>query len=256
MTISVSIFESVHSRSIENIGRVRILVLFFVATLHILTTIWLLKSTQPPTKKAPQIIEVVMLKQPEPVKVVPIEKKPPPAPVVTKEPIKPVVKPKFVTVKQPEPVKKITQPKPVLQPKIVTTVSENVETSIPKFESAPATETLPSPPITNAFAKPVGTSGRGQDDSKSTGVECIKCDPPVYPARLKSRHIEGWVKIEFTITPEGEVTDAAVIEAEPVDVFDEIVLSKVESWQLKPKIVNGIAVKQRATKTLQFKLTN
>ena len=68
--------------------------------------------------------------------------------------------------------------------------------------------------------------------------------------------VEGWVKIEFTITPEGEVTDAAVIEAEPVDVFDEIVLSKVESWQLKPKIVNGIAVKQRATKTLQFKLTN
>ncbi len=256
MTTS-SIFTS-SVRPMENIGRVRGFVFLLIATLHLGGAIWLLSPKAMPPKKPQQVIEVVMLPAPKPVKVEPV-KEPPPAPVVKPEPIKPVVKPKPVVVKPPEPVKKVAPPKPIAQPKILTTASENAETSIPKFESAPISETPPSPPpVAKAVATPVETSGHGQDDSKSvsSGVVPIVRVPPKYPARAANRHIEGWVKVEFTITKEGEVTDAVVVNAEPADIFDDAALTAISQWEFKAKIVNGTAVTQRATQTLQFKLVN
>ncbi len=199
-----------------------------------------------------------MLPAPKPVQVEPV-KEPPPAPVVKQEPIKPVIKPKPVVIKPPEPVKKVSPPKPVAQPKILTTASENAETSIPKFEPAPIVETTPTPPpVTKAVVTPVETTGHGQDDSKniSSGIVPLVRVPPKYPLRAANRHIEGWVKVEFTITTEGEVTDAVVVNADPADIFDDAALNAISQWEFKAKIVNGIAVTQRASQTLQFKLVN
>lgn len=258
-TSATSIFASPNFRPTSNNGRMRGLVFLLIATLHVSGAIWLLSSHATPPKKPQQIIEVVMLPAPKPVQAEPV-KEPPPAPVVKQEPIKPVVKPKPVVVKPPEPVKKVSPPKPVAQPKILTTASENAEISIPKFESAPIVETAPAPPppVAKAVATPVETSGHGQDDSKSvtSGVVPIVRVPPKYPPRAASRHIEGWVKVEFTITKEGEVTDAVVVNAEPADIFDDAALSAIIQWEFKAKIVNGTAVTQRATQTLQFKLVN
>jgi protein TonB len=255
MTISASIFESAHFRPKENIGRMRGLVLILVVALHFLATIWVLKPIDPSPKKPPQIIEITLLKKPEPVKVVPVVKEPPPAPVMKKEPI---VKPKPVVVKPLEPVKKVAPPKPIAQPKVLTTVSETAETSIPKFESAPAAEVAPpsQPLVEKAVAKPVETSGRGDDDKVTSGVVPVVRVPPKYPPRAAQRHLEGWVKVEFTITPAGEVEDAVVKSAEPEEIFDDAALNAIAKWEFKAKIVNGVAVKQRAVQTLQFKLAN
>jgi protein TonB len=104
-------------------------------------------------------------------------------------------------------------------------------------------------------SKPAETSGHGRDDSKSTGVDCSKREP-VYPPRLKSRHVEGWVKVEFTVNTEGEVTDAVVVNSEPADIFDDAALNAVNKWDCRAKIVNGAAVPQRATQTFKFQLEN
>jgi protein TonB len=89
----------------------------------------------------------------------------------------------------------------------------------------------------------------------STGVIPLERIPPKYPARAADRHIEGWVKIEFTITTSGEVENAVVVEAEPAETFDDAALKAINQWKFKEKIVNGVAVEQRAVQTLQFKLT-
>lgn len=252
----MSIFESAHFHSTHNIGRMRALLLLFVASLHFMGAIWLLQPSAPPAKKPLKVIEVMMLPKPEPVKVEP-PKEPPPAPAVKKEPIKPIVKPKPV-IKPPEPVKKIAPPKPIAQPKVLTTASESAEVSIPKFEATPLAPPAPAPaPVVKTVAKPIETSGHGEDDNKVTsGVVPIVRVPPKYPPRAASRHIEGWVRVEFTITPDGEVEDAVVKSAEPDEIFDDAALNAIAKWEFKAKIVNGVAVKQRAVQTLQFKLEN
>ena len=71
-----------------------------------------------------------------------------------------------------------------------------------------------------------------------------------------SRHIEGWVKIEFTVTPEGNVSDPNVVAAEPEGIFDDAALNAIRKWKFKEKIVDGRAVAQKAVQTLKFKLLN
>jgi len=89
----------------------------------------------------------------------------------------------------------------------------------------------------------------------STGVIPLERIPPKYPRRAAKRHIEGWVKVEFTITVDGNVKDAMVVKAQPPEVFDDAALQAISRWKFKGKMVNGVAVTQRAVQTLQFKLT-
>jgi protein TonB len=54
--------------------------------------------------------------------------------------------------------------------------------------------------------------GKGQI---STNVIPLVRIPPTYPMRAANRRIEGWVKVEFTITKEGRVKDAVVVASQP-----------------------------------------
>ena len=77
---------------------------------------------------------------------------------------------------------------------------------------------------------------------------------PRYPSRAVSRRIEGWVKIELTITKKGTVSNAKVIEYKPSKIFNHSALRAIKRWKFKPKIVNGVAVEQRAIQKLTFTL--
>lgn len=77
---------------------------------------------------------------------------------------------------------------------------------------------------------------------------------PMYPMRAASRRIEGWVKVEFTITETGAVRDPKVIASKPNRIFDRAATKAILKWKFKPKVIEGRAVQQRATQTLEFKL--
>lgn len=95
----------------------------------------------------------------------------------------------------------------------------------------------------------VGTGGI------STNVIPLVRIPPSYPMRAANRRIEGWVKVEFTITEEGTVKDAVVVDAQPAKVFDRAALRAIKRWKFKAKIIGGEAFEQRAVQVLQFKLS-
>lgn len=78
--------------------------------------------------------------------------------------------------------------------------------------------------------------------------------PPRYPMRASNRRIEGWVKLEFTITEVGTVADAVVVQANPRGVFDNSALQAIKRWKFKPQIVNGKPTAIRADQLLEFKL--
>jgi len=77
---------------------------------------------------------------------------------------------------------------------------------------------------------------------------------PMYPREAALSGIEGWVKVEFTITAIGTVQDPRVIDAEPARIFNREAIRAILKWKFKPRIVDGVAVDRRATQIIEFNL--
>jgi protein TonB len=73
---------------------------------------------------------------------------------------------------------------------------------------------------------------------------------PDYPQRALRRNIEGWVVVQFTITPAGTVKDAKVVDAEPKGIFEDAALKAIARWRYNPKVVDGVAVERVGVQTL------
>ncbi|MDP1664361.1 MAG: TonB family protein [Methylobacter sp.] len=215
------------------------LLLTLVLLLHIWAGLWLLTPTEKPKTPSLMVMEVSLVSTPS--QKAEITPPAPPKPVPPKpEP------PKKQPVKQPVKKKMPVIPKHAELPKPQAIAEEKSAPS----NSAP-TPSVSAPQSVSRPAPAVVSS----EPRISTGVIPLERIPPKYPARAANRHIEGWVKIEFTITRSGTVENAVVVEAEPAEIFDEAALKAINQWTFKEKIVNGVAVEQRAVQTLQFKLT-
>ena len=77
---------------------------------------------------------------------------------------------------------------------------------------------------------------------------------PMYPRKAAIKGIEGWVKLEFTITQDGAVSDVKVLNAKPRRMFNRAAIKSILRWKFKPRVVSGKAVARRATQTIEFKL--
>lgn len=86
------------------------------------------------------------------------------------------------------------------------------------------------------------------------GVIPIVRIAPQYPRKALMAKIEGWVKVKFTITPSGTVTNPEVVDAKPRRIFDREAIRAILKFKFKPKVVNGQGVEQVATQTIEFAL--
>jgi protein TonB len=77
---------------------------------------------------------------------------------------------------------------------------------------------------------------------------------PMYPREAAIGGIEGWVKVEFTITETGTVKDPEVIAAEPARIFNREAIRAILKWKFKPRVIDGVAVERRATQVIEFSL--
>ena len=77
---------------------------------------------------------------------------------------------------------------------------------------------------------------------------------PIYPRKAAMKGIEGWVKLEFTITQEGTVSDVKILGAKPRRMFNRAAIKSILRWKFKPRVVSGKAVSRRATQTIEFRL--
>jgi TonB family protein len=77
---------------------------------------------------------------------------------------------------------------------------------------------------------------------------------PEYPLDARTRGIEGWVDVEFTITADGTTRDLVVRDSKPKRVFERSALEALRRWRFEPIIRNGEAVEQRAILKLQYEL--
>ena len=77
---------------------------------------------------------------------------------------------------------------------------------------------------------------------------------PMYPREAAMAGIEGWVKVEFTITETGSVRDPRIVDAQPPRVFNREAIRAILKWKFKPRVVEGVAVERRATQVIDFSL--
>lgn len=77
---------------------------------------------------------------------------------------------------------------------------------------------------------------------------------PMYPRDAAIAGIEGWVKVEFTITEVGTVKDPRVVDADPPRMFNREAIRAILKWKFKPRVVDGVAVERRATQIIDFTL--
>ena len=96
-------------------------------------------------------------------------------------------------------------------------------------------------------------TGQGLEGFDTDVIPVVRV-PPTYPRRAKQAGIEGFVTMVVTIRPDGTVSNASVMEADPPRLFDEAALAAMRRWKFRPKIVDGTPVAQRARQTIEFTL--
>lgn len=78
---------------------------------------------------------------------------------------------------------------------------------------------------------------------------------PQYPIRAAERGIEGWVEVEFTISPAGTVKDPIVTDYHPSSIFNRSALRAIRKWKYRPKIVDNVPVERAGVRVrLTFEL--
>jgi len=92
------------------------------------------------------------------------------------------------------------------------------------------------------------------DGSAAGEVIPVVIIQPTYPREAVLSGTEGWVRVEFTITASGTVTDARVIDAQPPQLFNREAIRAIRQWKFKPRVVDGAAVARRATQLIDFRL--
>ena len=149
-----------------------------------------------------------------------------------------------------EPPPEKRPPPPKMQMQQVQMTKANVpQMNIPNLDIPLQTETFGGSVMTGVQMG-VGTTG-----TISTNLIPLSRIPPRYPMRAANRRIEGWVKIEFTITEQGTVKDAVVVDAQPKKIFNRAALQAIKRWKFKAKIIDGETFEQRAVQKLEFKLS-
>lgn len=78
--------------------------------------------------------------------------------------------------------------------------------------------------------------------------------PLEYPARAKSKEIEGYVVLSLLINKSGKIEEARVIEASPQGVFENSALRSIKRWNFEPAYFNGKPVKSWANQTIRFEM--
>ncbi len=88
-------------------------------------------------------------------------------------------------------------------------------------------------------------------------VERIYSPGADYPRSALRRGTEGYVVIEFDVSPEGEVVDPYVVETDQPGYFERSVMRTIRRWAYEPYVYNGVPVTVNdVTARFTFKLAD
>ena len=167
---------------------------------------------------------------------------------------KPIPPPEKIEDIEPPPEEEDPPPPEMPTPEIERPQQMDVELSTPEID---VPMSMAGEPYLGEIGDGSGNAGGlgrpGKPNIDSNVVPSLRI-PPTYPKRALRSGIEGVVTVEFTITTDGSVKDAEIIEAEPPNIFDKAVLRAIAKWKFNPDIVDGQPVEKRARQDIKFTL--
>jgi TonB family protein len=86
------------------------------------------------------------------------------------------------------------------------------------------------------------------------GLKRLRTVEPTYPREARAQNVTGWVDLEFTVAPDGSVTDIKVNGSQPAAVFDVAAVEAISKWRFEPVRRDGAAVEQRARLRMRFQI--
>lgn len=95
------------------------------------------------------------------------------------------------------------------------------------------------------------SSGGGGIDTDATPISRV---PPQYPLKARRDGVQGFVTMEFTIRPDGSVTNIEVVDSHPKGVFEHAATRALSRWKFEPREEGGQKVSRRARQTIRFTL--
>jgi len=90
--------------------------------------------------------------------------------------------------------------------------------------------------------------------AENRDAQITRMVPPKYPLQAARDNQQGWVEVEFTVTADGSVSNAHVIDSQPRRIFDRAATEAVSRWQFKPALINGTPTAVVLKRKLEFKL--
>jgi len=160
----------------------------------------------------------------------------------------------------PDPLPSLRLGKPFLDPATAVmanselprkTATENRAAVIPSLPASGETAGVNAPTLPTGAA-PELQGGSGNDEAEAIPIFRIE---PEYPRKAARSRIEGWVKLEFTITESGTVSDPVVVDSKPRRTFDRSAIQSIRKWRFQPKFVDGRPVQRKASQVIEFRLT-
>ena len=109
----------------------------------------------------------------------------------------------------------------VVRPSISSTTASSASFSGPASSSIRTALTSVSPPATLKIRTPAE-------------LRPISTPAPRYPPEALRAGQAGEVLVEFTVNPDGSVSNARVVRADPPRVFDREAVSAVRRWRFEP----------------------
>ena len=104
-----------------------------------------------------------------------------------------------------------------------------------------------SPPAAPAPPAPV----HRELDRRPTVLSQVR---PVYPYRARTRRVEGYVDLEFTVTVAGRVEKISAVNASPKGFFENAAVAAVTRWRFSPGIRDSQPVDARMRIRIRFTL--
>ena len=94
-------------------------------------------------------------------------------------------------------------------------------------------------------------------------INCKSYDPPCglvalvkiqpkYPREALKEGKSGSVIVKLSVDEKGKVISAIIKESSPPRIFDAAAIQAVLKWKFKPRLIDGVPVKQAGLVTIEF----
>ncbi|MEJ2763722.1 energy transducer TonB [Photobacterium sp. MCCC 1A19761] len=221
----------------------------------------------PPPAQPAQVKPPVQQPESKPV-TTPVQTQAPPVPVKTKpqpetsrvkklvkkaEPVADmhIERTPMAQAKQPQPV--VKQPEPVQQP-----VQEVVKTPIETPKDKPETTNAETQSRPDSQQPPQAAQATAGVNSVPKMVSkpsfATRPSPLTYPSLAKRRGIEGVVKVEVWIDPNGKQIRHLLVKSSGAEILDQAALEAIKRWHFSSHIVDGQAIAHRVQIPVRFQL--